>query len=330
MAVYNKLLSSLVIFSLVSFICTIVFNALSAIAQKGLFLTTASNVSSKYSLEITPAGWTFSIWSVIYIWNGLWILYIHSTLFRRNKLDYVYIKPRVHPPEFFGLWILNNLINIAWLFLWDREYLIPSMFFLGLLPITCFVMLCISYSNCYRHGAWLSQNQSADLWCTRILVHNGLAMYATWTSIATLINFGLVLKYEGKVEDAVVSTTVLCLVLFVLLFWFLLETFIYEKYVRYTFTVYPVAIVALVGVFLGRDQSAALSSNDILTVVLIGVSTIACILRFALLFSCDKLRPLFSEKTSSTSNAELHVPDTLTTEANAHANPIESEMLEKF
>lgn len=321
MRAHNILLVSLICLSVVSYICTVIFNAISAVELNGLFKTTASNVSAKYPLDVTPAGWTFSIWSVIYIWNGLWIVYVFSTLFRRNKMGRVYAKPTIHPPEFFALWILNNLINIGWLFLWDRELLIFGNIFLALIPITCFLMLHISYRRCYRYRAWMLQHQRFDLWCIRILVHNGLATYATWTSIATIINFGLVLKYNVHIPDPDVSTIVLSLLFFAVLFWFLMETFIFEKYVRYTFTIYPVAIIASVGVFVGAEESSKLTDNDVINVVIIAASSVFCLLRFALLFSCDKLRPLISENKVDLSK-EFHVN---TSQTNGHVNPMDME-----
>lgn len=43
-----------------------------------------------------------------------------------------------------------------------------------------------------------------------------------------------------------------------------METFIFEKYVRYTFTIYPVAIIASVGVFVGAEESSKLTDNDVI------------------------------------------------------------------
>ncbi|KAG8571378.1 hypothetical protein GDO81_011620 [Engystomops pustulosus] len=322
----NILLITLICLSFISYIVTVVFNALSAVSQSGLFITTASNISGKYPLDVTPAGWTFSIWSVIYIWNGLWIIYVVSTLFRRNKSGPVYLQPEVHPPEFFALWIVNNLINIGWLFLWDRELLIFANIFLALIPITIFLMLHMSYRNCYRHANWMSQNQRFDLWCIRILVHNGLATYATWTSIATIVNFGLVLKYNvSHVMEPYVSSVVLGLIMFALLFWFLMESCMFEKYVRYTFTIYPVAIVASVGIFLGVDEDPEeFSDNEMMNAVIIAVSSAFCVIRFILLFSCDKLRPMISEE--KTNHSEVASPTSLHT--NGHLNPMTIEMEE--
>ncbi|OCT76582.1 hypothetical protein XELAEV_18031785mg [Xenopus laevis] len=137
----------------------------------------------------------------------------------RNAEGYIYVTARLHPPEFFVVWIVNNIVNIGWLFLWDQEILIFANVFIVLLPISLYLMLAISYRNCYKYGAWMSQNNPSDLWCTRILVHNGLATYATWTSVATFLNFGIVLKYYVKIEDPNVSNIILCLIFLALVFW---------------------------------------------------------------------------------------------------------------
>lgn len=251
-----------------------------------------------------------------------------STLFRSNKRGRIYLQPAIHPPEFFVLWILNNLINIGWLFLWDRELLIFANVFLALIPTTIFLMLYMSYRNCYRYATWMSENLRFDLWCIRILVHNGLATYATWTSIATIVNLGIVLKYNvSHVNEPYVSSVVLGLILFAVLFWFLMETFIFEKYVRYTVTIYPVAIVASVGIFLGVDETEEFSDNEMMNAVIIAVSCIACLLRFVLIFSCDKLKPMISEDNMDHLK-ENQAASSPSLQTNGHANPMVMEMEE--
>ncbi|XP_056377421.1 uncharacterized protein LOC130273923 [Hyla sarda] len=199
-------------------------------------------------------------------------------------------------------------------------------------------MLRISYRNCYRHADWMSQNQRFDLWCIRILVHNGLATYATWTSIATIVNLGLVLKYNSlHVVEPYVSSIVLGLILFALLFWFSMETFIFEKYVRYTVTIYPVAIVASVGIFLGVDETTEFSDNEMMNAVIIAVCSVACLLRFVLIFLCDKLRPMIAEEEKKDHLKEEEKKDHLkesklasspSLQTNGHTNPLVMEMEE--
>ncbi|KAG5286839.1 hypothetical protein AALO_G00019340 [Alosa alosa] len=78
------------------------------------------------------------------------------------------------------------------------------------------------------------------------LVQNGIAVYTTWTTIATLINLTIVLDVSGvsKTDAATVS---LCLLLIEVLGWFIVENFVIDRHVRYILTIYPVVMMALVG-----------------------------------------------------------------------------------
>lgn len=52
-------------------------------SPSGPFTTTTANVSAEFDTPITPSGWTFNIWSVIYIWLTAMIIYILSGLCRK-------------------------------------------------------------------------------------------------------------------------------------------------------------------------------------------------------------------------------------------------------
>merc|ERR1719424_2158416 len=40
----------------------------------GIFGATNSELSNKYQTLVTPAGWAFSIWGVIFIWEGVFVV----------------------------------------------------------------------------------------------------------------------------------------------------------------------------------------------------------------------------------------------------------------
>ena len=46
----------------ICFLLTVVFNALAGSGNSTFFNTVTGNISDKYELDTTPAGWTFSIW----------------------------------------------------------------------------------------------------------------------------------------------------------------------------------------------------------------------------------------------------------------------------
>lgn len=50
-------------------------------------------------------------------------------------------------------------------------------------------------------------------------VQNGLALYATWTTIASLLNFAVVLIYKWNVSNEIATTTSLSILTLLLLIW---------------------------------------------------------------------------------------------------------------
>ncbi|XP_002737959.1 uncharacterized protein LOC100368081 [Saccoglossus kowalevskii] len=296
MAVHHLATLLTLLLAVVLFLVVIVFNIFSGVPEQsgGLFLNTVNNISDKYFLEITPAGWTFSIWGVIYTWNILWLIYALTTIFRKNGTDYVYVRPQVLSPMFYATFSLNLGLNIGWLILFDREYLLVSLFCLALIAFTLYICIFISHFNLYRN---LHELSNFDVWAIRILVHNGLAIYAAWSSLATILNLSIVLRYVADVDQSTVTIVALAIVSVEVTAWFVIEQCtVLEKYLRYTITPYFVVIVFLIGCIsknwhLTRITSALAST--------LGVASVLLIARVALL-----LYRHFTQSVVSTTNIE--------------------------
>lgn len=63
-------LAGLVHLMAITFVVMVVFNALGGSGYEALFNQNTGQVSANYTVYITPAGFTFSIWSIIYIFLG--------------------------------------------------------------------------------------------------------------------------------------------------------------------------------------------------------------------------------------------------------------------
>lgn len=98
------------------------------------------------------------------------------------------------PYAFYGCWLLNMVMNVIWLLLWDREYVVfcvcrggtgqfPDILtspYCRLMLAALVVLTLIAVSNVgalvfccaatYRCGLWLKTYHSRDLACLRILV----------------------------------------------------------------------------------------------------------------------------------------------------------------
>ena len=138
------------------------------LAQKGLiesFKYTRKNVSRRFPTNITPSPWTFRIWQVIYIWNGLWLLYALTTLFRKT--------PLVLPPLFFVLYIVHDirqLISDYFNAQADKQSRCALLFIAVYL---FYGMLFLAYRAYEEYRIELNSRHKLDAWCIPLLVQNG-------------------------------------------------------------------------------------------------------------------------------------------------------------
>ncbi|XP_045208580.2 uncharacterized protein LOC123560457 [Mercenaria mercenaria] len=266
------------------FIVTIVFNALSG-ADTDLYVSDTGTISDKYYNEITPAGWTFSIWGFIYTWQALWIVYALVNLFRKSEKGPYYTYPVLLPVPYLASYLLNLGFNCGWMVAFDREILELALALLFLITVTLYVCLFFSYRNLNRGiDILIKQERKSDVWLTRFLVQNGLSMYATWCTIATLLNLAFVLTYRsshdiGQQNASTVSLSILsvAIVAFLVADWVFLD-----RYTRYTFTPYIVLVVAFTGSIAKNYEEGA--RNTIFTIVLLAVSGAAALVKIVLLF----------------------------------------------
>jgi len=65
-----------------------------------------------------------------------------------------------------------------------------------LITFSLYAALVISHRNIYNAEKQLKETP-VYLWLYRILVNNGLAYYATWVTLASLLNFAIALTYSS-------------------------------------------------------------------------------------------------------------------------------------
>ncbi|XP_054479364.1 uncharacterized protein LOC129111094 [Anoplopoma fimbria] len=283
-----------IVLALIFFIITMVFSAL---AGTGIypFLESTGNISDEFVTQITPAGWTFTIWSIIYIFLALVMVYALSGLFRKNAYGYVYCSPAILPYGFFVFWCLNLALNTSWLFLWDRKSMAGALVFLILITLTNYVMIFFSCHGLHNYGAWLNKYHKVDLWLHRVLVQNGIAIYATWTTIASLVNLAIVLNHDANVSQADAATVSLSVLTVLVFVWFFLENSILDKHVRYILTIYPALIWAVTGVFTENNNAADPSRNNIFTTALLAIACIMCAARIFLVTWSHIKKPFYKD-----------------------------------
>jgi benzodiazapine receptor len=160
----KKGITALQVGNVLAFVFVIIINSIAG-GTKLLGGLNTADVSAAFPTLITPAGFTFAIWGVIYLLLGIFIVYQllpgHRGDAFNEKIGY--------------LFILSSLFNIAWLFLWQYEYITASVvliFALLLSLIAIYVRLNVGRSNATRDE--------------KICVHAPFSVYLGWITIATI------------------------------------------------------------------------------------------------------------------------------------------------
>ncbi|XP_063062336.1 uncharacterized protein si:ch211-161h7.5 [Engraulis encrasicolus] len=303
---YGRL--ALIIISVCIFIVVL---GLNGAAGPGLppFLNGTGDISDAYDTQITPSGWTFSIWGVIYTWLTLMLAYICSMTCRRNAYGYMYCSPPLLPYGFFCCWLFNMAINIAWLLLWDRQEMIAAFVVLALVAFSNYSMIFFTCVGLNSYGAWLNKYHKVDLWLMRILVLNGIGVYTAWTTIATLINMTIIMDYNGGLTSLDAGTVSLSILSVEVLLWFVLENTILDKHVRYLLTIYPVVIVALTGNMTKNFNPEAPSRNGIFIAVLLALACSLFLVRVVLVIWRHLKRPIYSSMATAADLSPLDIAE---------------------
>lgn len=262
--------------TLIVFIVTVALNALASQPQysSGIFTTDTGNVSHQHPTGITPANWTFSIWGAIYIWMALWIFYCQSTICKLTGTSYLYQEPPVLPSSFYLIYILNLLLNITWLILFDRALFVPSFCVSLAMFITAIIPLGISVYNLNKYLDLMYKDRlSVQVWSIRILVQNGIGMYATWLLVATHLNLDFALFYRWGVTKYVSDLVPLCMLIVFIVTWFTLDILMLDNFTRYLFMPYVVLVVAFTGIVYAKVNVNDLNRISIFILVLLCISS---------------------------------------------------------
>ncbi|XP_060070134.1 uncharacterized protein LOC132550134 [Ylistrum balloti] len=259
----------------------------------GIYESNTGNVSDYFYLEITPAGWTFTIWAFIYAWQILWLVYGLSTICRKTESGiYIYQLP-VMPPTIYITYILNLGFNIAWIILFDRKYVNISLPDAALMALTLYVILIISCRAVRNNlSVLIKDGAGKEAWFIRFFLQNGIAFYATWVTVATHLNLAIVMCYSGGVANDIASTTALSMLTFFVILWFMTENILLDNYTRYIFSPYIVLVIALTGSITKNFDLDLRYRNSILAVILLGISGFFVVLKLIIILIRHNRKPL--------------------------------------
>ncbi|MBA3633471.1 MAG: tryptophan-rich sensory protein [Acidobacteria bacterium] len=130
-------------------------------------------ISDKYPTFITPAGYAFSIWSLIYL--GLIGFSIYQALPSQTE------NPRFKTIR--TLFIANCAANYLWIYLWHYDSILAALAVMFVLLGTL-VLINVKLRN---------TESMAETWLARI----PFSLYFGWITVATILNFTVALVFLG-------------------------------------------------------------------------------------------------------------------------------------
>jgi len=161
--------------NIVAFTVTIVVNMLAG-STTLLNGVTSGQVSDNYPTLVTPAGFTFAVWGIIYM---LLLVFTVYQLLPKNR-DQPFLQ------QIGLLFALSGACNVSWLFLWHYDLITYSL----VLMLALLASLILIYRRLDIGRATVSLKEMA-------LVHLPFSVYLGWISIATIANVSVALTAVG-------------------------------------------------------------------------------------------------------------------------------------
>ena len=160
--------------NLAAFVLVVVLNVMSnALPING---QTMPEISAKYPSLFTPAGFTFSIWGVIYLALLLFVVYQALPSQRSNEKI----------AGISRLFQINCVANASWIVAWHYD----------LLTISLLIMLVMLVTLILIYRALLGTVEQASI-TQHLLLHFPFSLYTGWITLATIANISTVQTGNG-------------------------------------------------------------------------------------------------------------------------------------
>ncbi len=154
---------------LVATIATIFYNGLAASGMvNGV---SPSEISDRYQTVLTPAGYAFSIWTLIYI--GMMAFSIYQ-LMPRNLARFQFVR---------SLYVVSCVLNCVWIYFWHHDQIAICLVVILALVATVMMIVRQFSVDSVPGGALFTKIP--------------FGIYAGWVTAASLVNFVVFLDFMG-------------------------------------------------------------------------------------------------------------------------------------
>jgi len=157
--------------NIIAFAFTVIINSLAG-STKLIGGVNTAQISDSNPTLITPAGYVFAIWGIIYVLLGVFVIF--QALPSQKEKEYT--------KKIGWLFVLSSIVNIAWLFLWQYKFLSLSVILMFLLLAT----LILIYLR-------LGIGKSKVTLLEKLAIHAPFSVYLGWITIASIADVSVTL-----------------------------------------------------------------------------------------------------------------------------------------
>lgn len=236
--------------NVVAFLVTVLVNALANTSM--LNGKTTGEISDLYPTLVTPAGYVFAIWGLIYI------LLLTFVVFQALPSQ----KDKVFQKEVGVLFVLSSVFNVVWLFLWQYGHITLSvlpMFALLATLIMTYLRLNIGKSN-------VSLKE-------KLSVHLPFSVYLGWITVASIADVAAALVSTNWDGFGLTDVTWAMAVIVVALAITLLVAFT-RRDIAYSLVI----IWALVGIAVKQSGNQSIVTTTEISAIVIVIALVLSIL----------------------------------------------------
>ncbi|KAJ8040992.1 hypothetical protein HOLleu_15470 [Holothuria leucospilota] len=235
------------------------------------------SILRKYETKFSPPTWSYAIWFLIGLWQIAWVVYVFTTICRYTETGPMYRHPPVISKFFMWAILVSLIIScVAFLFLINDWFL---MFIIFMLVLWFTLSMAMVYLHIRLDEYWvlLGLKFRGELTCLVLLLQNGVAFYASGTAIfsATAICSGG--AHIGQLSETSASSLAVAIFFVLLVGYFVMDVTLWDRYLRFTFSVYPMIVWILLVVTTTNWEPWSTSNG--LTLVLLIIAFIMFIVK---------------------------------------------------
>lgn len=254
----DKSLKSTTVWNILNMIFLLATLGVNYLGASGFFNgMSQKDVSDKYTTLLTPAGFAFSIWGVIYTLVFISLVYF---IVKRKNVKVSQLVNAISP-----LFVISSLLNMGWIIAFSYELIgLSTLFILGMV-----ISLLLIVEKIYKNRA--------DTPYT--LIGLSFTLYSTWVFIASILNVAVFLVKQDwggfGISDSL--WTIIIIIVAIAL------PLIYMRF--YKNAVFPISLAwAFLGIYSsyssGRLEPPMGSFIQILLLLGIGIFIVAIIITF--------------------------------------------------